>query len=74
MCKQQISNMFYKTEQHAAVKDRLDVLVRKYRGEEAPVCFGLDDCSSHQMSMCFWLQDCSRMANEEWEKIQQERM
>lgn len=33
-------------------------IIRKHRGDEPPVCFGLDDCSTNFLSKCPWRFDC----------------
>ena len=32
--------------------------IRKLRGNDAPICFGWDDCSTMMLVQCPWRMDC----------------
>lgn len=46
-----------------AKRDLADV-IRKLRGTESPVCYGLDDCSTHIMMACPWSIDCGEVVSD----------
>lgn len=33
-------------------------IIRERRGNQAPICFGLDDCSTDFLIRCPWRMDC----------------
>jgi hypothetical protein len=37
------------------------------RGEDPPVCWGNDDCSTNILSQCPWRIDCDSPAAEQWQ-------
>lgn len=39
------------------------------RGEEPPVCWGNDDCSTNIMSQCPWRIDCDGHEAQQWQAI-----
>ena len=41
--------------------------VEKLRGTEPPDCWGLDDCSTMQLSQCAWRDDCNSAQALAWQ-------
>jgi hypothetical protein len=43
--------------------------IKVLRGEDPPVCWGNDDCSTNIMSQCPWRIDCDGYEAEQWQSI-----
>jgi hypothetical protein len=41
--------------------------IKIMRGEDPPVCWGNDDCSTNVMSQCPWRVDCDSYEAENWQ-------
>lgn len=39
------------------------------RGEDPPVCWGIDDCSTNILSRCPWRIDCDGHEAKQWQDI-----
>jgi hypothetical protein len=43
-------------------------LIVQERGAIPPRCWGMDDCSTHMMSMCPWRIDCDSAPATKWQE------
>lgn len=44
--------------------------IKAVRGEEPPICWGLDDCSTQILSTCPWRIDCDSHEATQWQNKQ----
>jgi hypothetical protein len=59
-------------DKEASLANRRDLVhkqIKVLRGEQPPVCWGMDDCSTQMLSQCPWRIDCSSYEAEQWQEI-----
>jgi hypothetical protein len=44
--------------------------IKAARGDEPPICWGMDDCSTETMSRCPWRVDCDSYEAVHWQEKQ----
>jgi hypothetical protein len=58
-------------DKEASLANRRDLVhkqIKVLRGEDPPVCWGNDDCSTLVLSHCPWRIDCGSYAAQHWQE------